>query len=204
MIKKVIILKLKELLIDYKNKTGVTNDFIAHQVGVNKSTVSRWLKDDIKVMKPEVIEKLSYLLACDVEALLKDTEHYQKPIIGMAKAGYGLFAQENFDGYEDVSKNDYYRGDYFLRVCGNSMEGAHIHDCDLIYVKQCHDVLSGEIAVVLIGNDEVTVKRIIKKDHLLILEAANPKVENKYFTHEEVEQLPVRIIGKVLYSRSDF
>lgn len=195
---------LKELLLDYKNKTGVTNDYIASQVGVNKSTVSRWLKEDIKVMKPEVIEKLSFLLARDVESLIKDREHYQKPILGVAKAGYGLFAQENFEGYEDVSKNDYYRGDYFLRISGHSMEGAHIHDQDLIYVKQCQDVQSKEIAVVLIGNEEATVKRVIKKDHLLILEAANPNVENRYFTDEEVEQLPVLIIGKVLYSRSDF
>ena len=106
-------------------------------------------------------------------------------------------------GYEEVSKSDYYRGDYFLRVCGDSMTGAHIHDQDLIYVKQCDDVKSGTIAVILIGNTEVTVKRIIKKEPFLILEAANSTVPARYFTQEEVRDLPVKIIGKVLYSRSD-
>lgn len=195
---------LKELLNEYKQKMNVTNDYIAERVGVNKSTVSRWLKEDIKVMKPEVIENLSYMLGVDVEALLKEKEKYQKPILGLARAGYGLFADENLEGYEDVSKSDFYRGDYFLRVTGDSMTGAHIHDHDLIYVKQCHDVPSGTIAVALIGGDEVTVKRIIKKEGLLILEAANPAVPARYYTQEEVASLPVQIIGRVLYSRSDF
>lgn len=197
-------MKLSEILIDYKKKTGATNDYIAEKVGVNKSTVSRWINEDMKVIKHEVIENLSLLIGLDVESLLKDTGKFQKPIIGTAKAGYGLFAEEYYDGFEEVSKADYYRGDYFLRITGDSMDGAHIHDNDLIYVKQCSDVSSGTIAVVLIGGDEVTVKRVIKKDQFLILEAANPLVENRYFTYEEVAQLPVRVIAKVLYSRSDF
>lgn len=195
---------LRELLKTYKEKTHVTNDYIAEQVGVNKSTVSRWLKEDMKVMKPEVIERLSYLLGVDVEALIKDTNTFQKPILGIAKAGYGLFAEENLEGYENVSKQDFYRGDYFLRVSGDSMTGAHIHDQDLIYVKQTNVVQSGTISVILIGNEEVTIKRLIKKEGLWILEAANPEVSNRYFTAKEVEDLPVRVIGKVLYARSDF
>lgn len=196
-------MQLKTLLNDYKNKMNVTNDYIAEQVGVNKSTVSRWMKEDTKVMKPMVIEKLSYLLGVDVEALLKESDRFEKPVLGTAKAGYGLFAEENLNGYEEVSKSDYFRGDYFLRITGDSMTGAHIHDQDLIFVKQCEDVESGTIAVVLISGEEVTVKRVVKKKDLLILEAANPSVPSRYFTSQEVKELPVQIIGKVLYSRSD-
>ena len=56
----------------------------------------------------------------------------------------------------------------------------------------------------MIGGEEVTVKRIIKKPDMLILEATNPLVENRYFSNEEVEQLPVRIIGKVVYTKTYF
>lgn len=116
------------------------------------------------------------MLGVDVEAVLKNSDRYMKPILGTAKVGYGLFVEEYFDGYEVVSKSDYYRGDYFLHIKSNSMTGANIHDKDLVYVKKCDDVFSGTIAVVLIGGEEVTVKRIIKKEELLILEAANPEV----------------------------
>ncbi len=196
-------MKLSELLIEYKKNANVSNEFIAQKVGVNRATVSRWIKDDTKVMKHEVVEKLSYLLGRDVDALLSDKNLYQRPVLGEAKAGYNHLAEQNFEYMEDVSKEDYYKGNYFLRITGDSMDLAHIHNGDLIFVKECNDVPSGSIAVVLIG-EEATVKKVIKKADLLILEAANPNIETKYFSPKEVNDIPVKIIGKVLYSRTDF
>lgn len=202
-------MNFKEYLKKYKEKMGVSNEYIASQLGVNRSTVTRWLKGDTKVTNPEVIEKLSFILGVDVESLINSEERYEKPVLGEVKAGYDLLIDENFEGYEQVTQDDYYRGDFFLRVVGDSMSGAHIHDGDLLYVKKCkyvkkcNDVPSGTIAVVLINRCEVTVKKVIKKEGLLILEPANPSVDVRYYSQEEVESLPVEIIGKALYSRSD-
>ncbi len=196
-------MNLKEYLKKYKEKMGVSNEYIASQLGVNRSTVTRWLKGDTKVTNPEVIEKLSFILGVDVESLINSEERYEKPVLGEVKAGYDLLIDENFEGYEQVTQDDYYRGDFFLRVVGDSMSGAHIHDGDLLYVKKCNDVPSGTIAVVLINRSEVTVKKVIKKEGLLILEPANPSVDVRYYSQEEVESLPIEIIGKALYSRSD-
>ena len=124
--------------------------------------------------------------------------HFFKPIVGVVKAGYDSFANQDIEGYEEVSKNDYDRGDYYLRVKGDSMIGSRIYEGDLILVQKTSDVQSGELGVVMINGDEATVKRIIKKESMLILEASNPKVETRYFTADEVENLPVRIIGKVI------
>lgn len=196
-------MNFKEYLKRYKEKMGISNEYIASQLGVNRSTVTRWLKGDTKVTNPEVIEKLSFILGVDVESLINSEERYEKPVLGEIKAGYDLLIDENFEGYEQVTQDDYYRGDFFLRVVGDSMSGAHIHDGDLLYVKKCNDVPSGTIAVVLINRCEVTVKKVIKKEGLLILEPANPSVDVRYYSQEEVESLPVEIIGKALYSRSD-
>lgn len=196
-------MNFKEYLKRYKEKMGVSNEYIASQLVVNRSTVTRWLKGDTKVTNPEVIEKLSFILGVDVESLINSEERYEKPVLGEIKAGYDLLIDENFEGYEQVTQDDYYRGDFFLRVVGDSMSGAHIHDGDLLYVKKCNDVPSGTIAVVLINRCEVTVKKVIKKEGLLILEPANPSVDVRYYSQEEVESLPVEIIGKALYSRSD-
>lgn len=196
-------MNFKEYLKKYKERMGVSNEYIASQLGVNRSTVTRWLKGDTKVTNPEVIEKLSFILGVDVESLINSEERYEKPVLGEVKAGYDLLIDENFEGYEQVTQDDYYRGDFFLRVVGDSMSGAHIHDGDLLYVKKCNDVPSGTIAVVLINRCEVTVKKVTKKEGLLILEPANPSVDVRYYSQEEVESLPVEIIGKALYSRSD-
>ena len=83
------------------------------------------------------------------------------------------------------------------------MIGAKIHDGDLVYVKKTNTVNNNEIAVVLVG-EEVTIKKVIQKDEILILEAANAAYENKYFTKAEVSELPVSIIGRVVYSKTMF
>jgi repressor LexA len=83
------------------------------------------------------------------------------------------------------------------------MIGEGIMNNSLVYVKKTNIVNSKDIAVIMVGN-EITIKKVIFKTDTLILEAANPTVENRYFSKEEVETLPVKIIGKVLYSKTEF
>ena len=83
------------------------------------------------------------------------------------------------------------------------MEGSHIYDGDLVYVQKCDVVEDVKIAVVLIG-EEATVKKVRYKKNLMILEASNPKYEPKYFTPQEIEEIPVRILGRVRFVRTDF
>ena len=197
-------LNLRSIIREYKNRTGVSNDYIADKLGVTKSAVSKWISGDVKKVKPETMEKISTLIGFDIEPLLKgNVVELRKPILGNVKAGYNLLADENLEGYEMVTSDEYEKGDYFLKVSGDSMEGSKIHDGDLLYVKQCSDIPSGSIGIAMIG-DEVTVKKIIKKDNLLILAASNPKYDDRYFTHQEVQELPVRIIGKVIFSKTTF
>lgn len=197
-------MNIRELLIQFKRQNNITNDYIAEQCGVTKSTVSRWISGKSKRVNPETLEKLAEMLQVDPDDMTKVKAPYlEKPILGTVKAGYGLLAEENLEGYASVSDADYKRGDYFLRVTGNSMKDANIHDGDLLFVKQCHDIPSGAIGVFLIGDEEVTVKKLLKKDNYWILQAANPDVDPKVFTLQEVAETPVRVIGKALYSRSE-
>ena len=198
-------MELKDIIKDYKYRHQLTNDEIAKKLGVTKSTVGRWISGDVKRIQDETLQRLNEILGYDVEPIIKGSSvHLKSPILGYAKAGYNMFAQENYMGEEEITEEDFYKGDYFLEIQGDSMTGSGIMDGDLALIKQCQSVASGEIAVVMIGDDEVTVKKIIKKPDMLILEATNPQVENRYFTKEEVEYLPVRIIGKVVYTKTYF
>ena len=114
-----------------------------------------------------------------------------------------MWADQNIEGYVEIGKADAQKGDYFLRVVGDSMEGSHIYEGDLVYVQKCNTIASGQIGIVLI-RDEATIKRVYYKDNLMILEASNPKYESRYFSPSEVESLPVRILGQVLFVRTDF
>lgn len=189
---------LKDIIREYKQKTGVTDSEIARRTGVSRSTVMRWSRGDIHRVSGETMERLSEMVGYNIEPVLKGMDITVKlPVLGYVKAGYDLFAEENYLGEEEVSLKERKNGDYYLKVTGNSMIGVGIMDGSLVLVRQCSTIQSGEIGVVMIG-DEVTVKRVIYKNHMMILEAANPDVENRYFTAKEMESLPVRVIGKVL------
>lgn len=180
-------------------------DDIVKATGASKPSVNRWLSGEVRKISPEKLQKLADVLQTSPDHLLgKDVMSPMKPILGIVKAGYNMYAEENILGYEEVTEQESKQGDFYLRVCGDSMINARIYDGDLLYVKSCNDVESGQIAIVLIGDDEATVKRVIKKDHLIILEAANPNVENRYFDQKEIDELPVRIIGRVLYNKVKF
>ena len=193
---------LKELLVQYEIQNNLSHAEVAEEVGVSLSTYYRWISGESTKLKKTTIQKLSKVLDCDIEEVIEETNRI-KPILGNVKAGYDLWADQDIEGYIELGQAEAQKGDYFLRVVGDSMEGAHIYDGDLVYVQSCSTVESGRIAVVMIG-DEATIKKVYYKNDLMILEAANPKYESKFFTMQEVEEMPIRVIGLVRFVRTDF
>ena len=197
-------MELKDIILAYKEKSGKSDAEIAREVGVDRSTVTRWSRGIVRKVSKEVMERLSELLGYNIEPLLKGMDiTVHMPILGYVKGGYNLFAEENYLGEEDATLREKRNADYYLKVEGNSMNGIGIMDGSLVLVQQRDHVENGDIGVVMVG-DEVTVKRVIFTKEMLILEAANPDVENRYFTAKEVKDLPVKIIGKVISVKTYF
>lgn len=197
-------MELRDIINDYKYKTGFNDSEIARRLGVSRSTASRWASGQIRRVSPEVMARLSELVGYNIEPVLKGMDISVKlPVLGFVKGGYDLFAEENYIGEEDASLSDCKRGDYYLQVTGNSMNGVGIMDGSLVLVQQTNRLDSGEIGVVMI-DQEVTVKKVVIKRGMMILEAANPDVENRYFTSDEIQNLPVRIIGRVISCKTYF
>ena len=197
-------MKLSELIRVYKEKTGFSDSEIARRCGVSRSTVMRWSNGDIQRVSSEAMSKLSELFGYNIEPQLKGMDISMRlPVLGYVKAGYDLFCEENWLGEEEVSLADRKKGDYYLKVTGDSMIGCGIMDGSLVLVQKTSSISNGDIAVVLIG-EEVTVKKVYIKNGLLILEAANPNTPGRIFTQQEVTSLPVQIIGKVLSCKTYF
>jgi repressor LexA len=117
------------------------------------------------------------------------------PIVGRVTAGDPILAIENIEGYINFDRNLVSSEDVFLlRVKGESMIDAHIQDGDFALVKPQKDAENGEIIVVLI-DDEATIKRIFKKRDLIRLEPANPTMEPIVIRKGEKK---VTIVGKVI------
>ena len=85
---------------------------------------------------------------------------------------------------EDLQKN----GEYFgLKVKGNSMIEAGINDGDTVIIKKTSTADTGQIAVVLIDEQEATLKRIRKKGNTIALEAANKNYDTKIYASNRIK-----------------
>ena len=85
---------------------------------------------------------------------------------------------------EDLQKN----GEYFgLKVKGDSMIEAGINDGDTVIIKKTSTADTGQIAVVLIDEQEATLKRIRKKGNTIALEAANKNYDTKIYAANRIK-----------------
>ena len=85
---------------------------------------------------------------------------------------------------DDLQKN----GEYFgLKVKGDSMIEAGINDGDTVIIKKTPTADTGQIAVVLIDEQEATLKRIRKKGNTIALEAANKNYDTKIYASNRIK-----------------
>ena len=124
------------------------------------------------------------------------------PILGRVAAGNPIGAIEEIIGGEEIPKKLAAGSTCFaLRVCGRSME-PRILAGDTVIIRQQPDVDSGDIAVVLVGGEEATVKRVKKQKDGIILVATNTTVyEPHFYSNQEIKDLPIQILGKVVEVR---
>lgn len=131
---------------------------------------------------------------------LQNIEKIKIPVLGKVKAGYNYLAEENVVGYEsidDVSNPEEY---YALQVTGDSMEPL-FSDGDIAIVHKQDDFESGNTCIVLINEDEATVKKVVRMEDGIDLIAMNPYYPVRHFSSEEMKKISVKIIGKVVEAR---
>ncbi len=115
------------------------------------------------------------------------------PLVGAIAAGRPLLAEEDVEEYLPMPKTT--KGDFLLRVKGDSMVEAGILDGDLVIVQRTPESRDGEIVVALVGDDEsadeATVKTFYREGRRVRLQPENAALEPIYPRH-------VRILGRVV------
>jgi len=190
-----------------KDELGLSDTDIATAVGISRSNVSRWQTGGIAKIAHRHIKPLAEILQCDPMVFLWDDDSVgdamqvgtqRVPMLGNVAAGIPIYADENFDSYVQVGAN--IKCDFCLRVKGDSMILARIHDGDIVFVRKQPDVDNGEIAVVLI-DDEATLKRVYKYRNRIELRPENPAFPVLNYEGAELEQ--IRILGKAVAFHAD-
>ena len=196
-----------------RKQLNLTLKEIADYVGVSEATVSRWESGNIANMRRDRIAALAQILKVspiDIMGVTDDANYddsiksVQIPVLGCVKAGIPMTAIESIIDYEEISQEQARTGEFFgLQIKGDSME-PKISEGDVVIVRKQETVENGEIAVVLINGDDATVKKFYKTDAGIKLVSTNPTYDPFFFTPDEVNTLPVSVIGKVVELRAKF
>nr|DAH91941.1 MAG TPA: Repressor protein CI [Caudoviricetes sp.] len=186
------------------------NDLV-NDLGLNKSTVSTWI-NGTKMPRMNTVERLAAYFGVEKSDLIEDkrnsntkTKAVRIPVLGKVVAGVPLEAVEEILDYEEITPELAATGEFFaLQIRGRSMEPRMLEG-DVVIVRKQDDVESGDIAIVLVNGDEATVKKIKKMSTGITLIATNISVyEPHFYSNEEIEALPVQILGKVVELRGKF
>lgn len=188
--------RLKEL----REKKELFQSDVAKFLGISTPAYS-YYENNKRNMPAETAIKLSKFFNVSVDYLLgiETANKSLLPVLGTVKAGYNYLAQENIIDYVDPSINIADPENYFgLIVKGDSMSPLFDEGDYLIVHKSDGEFNTNDIGIVLINGDEATVKKVVKTDTGIELHAFNPYYPAKKFTYEEMDRLPVKVIGVVV------
>lgn len=210
---------LAEKLVELRTNKGVSQSEVANYLGITRTAYSKYESGASRPVRRlnEIANyyhvSIDYLLGNDnnnnnfntpketslVSNIYKITDDVIIPIVGKIACGKPLLAEENIEGYISVDRK--HEACWALRINGDSMK-PKLMDGDIAVIQPAADVSSSEMAIVSVGGDEATCKYVKKAGNGIMLVAENSAVyEPTFYSAEEVRDLPIRVIGKVIESR---
>ena len=113
-------------------------------------------------------------------------------------AGFPSPAEDYLEGRIDLNQQliRHPAATFFVRVSGDSMTGAGIHDGDLLIVDRAAEVISGCIVVASV-NGEFTLKRVRKDGSRVFLMPENARYQPLEITEGSDFEIWGRVTGSV-------
>lgn len=194
--------RIKNLRISH----NMTQEELGKKIGVQKSAIRKYEKGEVINIKRATIETLSKIFNVSPSYLMCIEDNNNRniiktnriPVLGKIPAGIPIEMTEDVIDYEEIS-DEMLKGDreYFgLKVSGDSMTPKYL-DGDVLIVQKADDCESGQDCIVMVNGDDGTFKRVIKNKDGIILQPLNPNYEIKFYSNDEIEKLPIKILGVV-------
>ena len=213
----------RERIRELSTQKGIKQKHICASIGVAESFFADW-KNGKTSPSEEKLEKIAEILGTTVAYLKGETSEVARslnvqpslesigatpyhpahkiPVLGRISAGLPLYADEQIEGYihTDLNGNHEY---YALRVQGDSMNNRHIEDGSTVIIQRDADIVSGDIAVVMVGDSDATIKQFFRNGPMVTLvpHSNNPAHITQVYHCEEVE---VKLLGKLVRVIIDF
>ena len=180
---------------------------LAEYLGVSKSTVSMWV-NGVRVPRMARIDAMARFFGVNRSDIMEpwgephSAGSVSIPVYARVAAGLPLEAAEDIIDREEIPEAMAEQGPHFaVRIWGDSME-PRMAKGDVVIVRKQSIADDGDIVIVTINGTDATCKRFKRYQDGIALISNNPSYPPMYYTAQEVEQLPVCIIGKVVELRA--
>lgn len=193
-------------------KSGKTRTYLCGKMGKPQYFITNIFRRKSEVPR-DVQEMLARELDTTVAYLNGETDDPTRPedrpprrgvripVYGEVAAGIPIDAVTDIEDFEEITPELAATGEFAaLRIHGDSME-PRIWNGDTVIVRLQDDADTGDTAIVLINGDTAVCKKIKKTPEGVMLISLNQKYEPKFFTNKDIEDLPVRVWGKVIEVR---
>lgn len=221
---------LGEIINEYRTKNNLSMDAFSIKSGISKAYISLLEKNrHPKTGKPitpsvQCIKQVSDAIGVDFDILfskidgnvsLKRDENisYSETaqnrgvlinVLGRVAAGIPIEAVEEIIDTEEIGAELARTGEFFgLKIHGDSME-PRMCEGDVVIVRKQNDAENGEIVIATVNGADATCKRLRKYRDGIELISNNPTYDPMFYSNEDIENKPVRIIGKVVELRGKF
>lgn len=195
-----------------REQKGMSQDTLAKLTGyTDRSSITKIEKGqvDLQQSKIELFAKAlgttsRELVGWDEKFLPSNNKGITINVLGRVAAGIPIEAVTDIIDTEEITEDLARTGNFFgLQIHGNSME-PRMCEGDVVIVRQQDDAESGDIVIAMINGDDATCKRLRKYRDGIELISNNPIYAPMFFSNEDIETKPVKIIGKVVELRGKF
>ena len=211
--------RLLALQIDaYCAFNGIPKATFCNETGISTATLSQWRSGLYKPTQKK-IDAIEAYTNMPINAFLNGHPNVEKnceapqisednvifPVIGGVAAGYDRLAFSDWTGDSIEIPRSYLHGrkaqDYFvLRVNGNSMYPDYQDGDHVLVLKQSTMDRSGQVGVVIYGDENPTLKRIeyVTGEDWMTLRPINPQFPPVTIRNEELEHCVVLGVAKMV------
>lgn len=198
-------METNEIIKYHRKRLDLTQQDLGNKLGVRRAAVQKWESGATENIKRSTLEELAKIFNITAAELLgfdEEKNYTTIDIYGRVVAGTPEEAFQDWEGRIEISEDLAKRGEYYgLKVKGLSMEPYMLPDDLLIIRKQAH-VENGEVAIVAVNSNDATVKQVkFSENGIMLIPFNSREFSPVFYTHEDIEKLPVEIKGKVVEVR---
>jgi hypothetical protein len=196
---------------DLRKKRKISQEELAKMTGyTDRSSIAKIEKGKVDLSETKIQlfatalnTTPAYLMGWE-EEIKTNPQGIKIPVLGAVPAGIPITAIEDIIDYEEIPQSWSNQGDFFgLRIKGNSMY-PKLENGDIVIVKKQSTADNGDVVIAMVNGDDATCKRYKRTDTGIMLTSDNSEYSPMFYTDEQIQSLPVIIIGKVVESRKKF